>query len=139
VVPIPGWGSDLDRFVERFFGESLEGSGLMPGAAIKMDFEDTTEAFVVRAEVPGIEPAELEISLVEDVLTLSGEKKHESSSESAGRSYSERAYGAFQRSFRLPGPVEAKAVKAAHKNGVVTITLPKAASARPTRIAVSGS
>ena len=86
----------------------------------------------MRAEVPGIDPKDLNIQLVGDVLVLLGEKKQDK--ERGARTYSERSYGAFRRSLRLSTPVDADDVKAEHRNGVVTIQLTKTESVRPRRI-----
>jgi HSP20 family protein len=103
---------------------------------IRIDVREAEEAWIVRAEIPGVEPSALDVQLVGDVLTLSGEKKPDETRERNGSSYSERRYGAFRRSIRLTSPVDAQKVSAEHKNGVVTITLPKAESTRPRRIEV---
>ena len=104
---------------------------------IRIDVRETADEVVVRAEVPGIDPKELDVQLVGDVLTLSGEKKDEREA-SESLAYSERRYGAFRRALRLAIPVEADTVRAEHRHGVVTITLRKAESTRPRRIQVQG-
>ena len=105
---------------------------------IRIDVRETADEVVVRAEVPGIDPKELDVQLVGDVLTLSGEKKDEREANESGLAYSERRYGTFRRALRLAIPVEADTVRAEHKHGVVTITLRKAESTRPRRIQVQG-
>lgn len=103
---------------------------------IRIDVRETADEVLVRAEVPGIDPKELDVQLVGDVLTLSGEKKDEREADESGLAYSERRYGSFRRALRLAIPVEADTVRAEHKHGVVTITLKKAESTRPRRIQV---
>jgi len=105
---------------------------------IRIDVRETADAVIVRAEVPGIDPKDLDVQLVGDVLTLAGEKKDERDESEGGLSYSERRYGSFRRSLRLAVPVDAEKVAAEHRNGVVTITLAKAESSRPRRIQVQG-
>jgi len=91
---------------------------------------------VVRADVPGIEPDEIQIQVVDDTLTLSG--KHEESTEEKDKGYvrRERRYGAFSRSMPLPAGVDPKKIKASTKDGVlqVTIALPKDAAKEPVTI-----
>jgi HSP20 family protein len=126
---------DMDRLFDRFLDSpGYEGSGF---ADVRLDVSESEDQIVVRAEVAGIDPKELDIQLVGDVLTLSGEKSEER--ENGGKNaphYSERRFGAFRRSIQLGTPVDPDSVTAAHKNGVVTITMQKAESARPKRIQI---
>lgn len=107
--------------------------------AVRVEVRETADELIVRAEVPGIDPKDLDIRLTGDVLVLSGEKKDERDENQEGALYSERRYGTFRRALRLAAPIDAEKVRAEHKNGVVTITLAKAESVRPRRIEVRGS
>jgi len=91
-----------------------------------LDVAETADALVVRAEVPGIDPAEIHLALRDQVLTLAGEKR---SKEHPNAYYfrMERACGTFARAVRLPMPVDGSKVTVVFKNGLLTVTLPKAA------------
>lgn len=127
------WDRMFDRFLDDFWGGSMAASGL----ALPLDVTETDDEIVVRAEVPGIEPDHLDVSLTGDLLTLSGTKTDEGRPEQGNRSYSERAFGEYRRTLKLPCPVEMDEVSAEHRNGVVTITLHKAETVRPRRIQIT--
>jgi HSP20 family molecular chaperone IbpA len=131
MLPLEPVRSEVSQILNRF----MDSPGLFDDP-IRIDVRETAEEVVVRAEVPGIDPKELDIQLVGDVLTLSGEKKDEREDNEHGYAYSERRYGSFRRTLRLATPVDAEKVNAEHKNGVLTITLTKAESSRPRRIPV---
>jgi HSP20 family protein len=99
-------------------------------------YEDKDNVFV-RAELPGMKKDEIDISLHEGVLTLSGERKLENEYEKADSHRTERFVGRFQRSVTLPAPVEAGKVRATYKDGVLAVTLPKAEEAKPKQITVN--
>ena len=151
LMPLSRLRWDVDRLFDRFLDwpSGMEGMGF---ADVRLDVSETEEEIVVRAEVPGIDPKDLDIELVGDILTLSGEKtetfedgdddkrrrseKGDRSERTSRPHYSERRFGSFRRSIQLPMNVEPEGVRAEHKNGVVTIRLKKAASARPRRIQI---
>jgi HSP20 family protein len=93
----------------------------------------------VRAEVPGIDPKDIEVNLSGEVLTITGRKLDEEVEERSRYHHSERRFGSFQRGIRLPMPVEPDAVAADYKNGVLTVTLRKAEALRPKKIAIKRS
>jgi HSP20 family protein len=82
------------------------------------------ENYVLRVELPGVNPEEIETSVEDGHLILKGEKKQERSEEDKNHYLCEVAYGRFQRSFRLPRGVKAEQLKARHENGVLTVTIP---------------
>lgn len=127
------WG--MDRLFEGFLDEFGTRTGLFaPG--VPVDLVETDEEIQIHAEVPGIEPERMDVRLTGDVLTISGEKSEERSEQEKGRWYSERHFGAFQRSIHLPCPVDAEHVDATFKNGVLTVTLRKTESAKSRHIPV---
>jgi HSP20 family protein len=101
-------------------------------------FEDTGAAFVVRAEVPGLAPNEVELSATASTLTLRGERKV-SAPEGYTAHRNERSAYRFARTFELPTKIDADKVEAKLEHGVLTVTLPKAAEARPKQITVKAS
>jgi HSP20 family protein len=97
---------------------------------------ETKDAMVVTAEMPGIDPKEIEIALTGDLLTLKGEKEKETGDKEERFHRVERTYGAFLRSVRLPMAVDGSKVTATFKNGVLVVTLPKTPAAKGTMIPV---
>jgi len=140
VTPFAGLDRDFDRMLQRFFGDAWGRgpTGSSEGWTTRIDVSETEDAFVVSAEVPGVDPEKLEISVQGDVLTLSGEKHAEETREEGQATYTERMYGTFRRDIPLGCEVDAAKAEAEHKHGVVTIRLPKAATVRPQRIEVKG-
>lgn len=100
------------------------------GFSPRTDIRDDGTQFTVTVEVPGIEEKDIRVSLTDNLLTIEGEKREESEQEGRDFVRRERAYGGFQRTLRLPSDVEADQVKAAFRNGVLTVTAPKAAESR---------
>jgi HSP20 family protein len=91
---------------------------------------------VLMAEIPGVSPDELDISVVGDTLTLQGERKRPEIGENAQYHRQERGYGRFSRTMQLPFPIEVDKVEAAIERGVLKMTLPRAEADRPKRISV---
>lgn len=101
-----------------------------------MDFYEDREQLILKAELPGVNKDDLELSLHDGVLTLAGERREEKSLENSEVHRSERFLGKFQRSFTLPAAVDAAKVQASFKDGMLTVTLPKAEEAKPKHIEV---
>jgi len=97
---------------------------------------ETNESVVVKMEVPGIDAKDIHVSLQENILTVKGEKKQEKEDKDERYHRVERSYGAFTRTMRLPVAVDGSKVAAGFKNGLLTVTLPKAPGARDTTIPV---
>ena len=104
-----------------------------------LDVRETDEEVLVRAEIPGVAPGEIQVEIHDDLLTLSGEKRREEKREDERATYSERSYGSFRRQVRLPAPADAERAEATHENGVLTVRIPKSVEARPRRIEVKTS
>jgi len=127
---------EMDRLFERVWEGDFPDWPSFGEWSPKLDVADTRDALVVKTEVPGIEPKEIEVTLQDQVLTIKGEKKAEKEEKDEHRYRAERSYGAFARAIRLPVPVEAGKVTAAFKNGVLTVRLPKGAAAKGTAIPI---
>jgi HSP20 family protein len=125
---------DMDRWFERFFDAPWTEPPAAGEWAPPMDVAEGKEAVTVTAELPGIDPKEIALTLEGDMLMLKGEKEYEKTDEHLHRT--ERTWGTFMRAVRLPAPVDAGKVTATFKNGVMTVTLPKTAGARGTLIPV---
>ena len=128
---------EMDRLFDRAWETEWPAWPALGEWMPKVDVADTKEAFVVTAEIPGIDPKEITLTLDGDALTVKGEKKHEREEKKEETYYRmERAYGAFARTILLPVPVEAGKVTATFKNGILTVKLPKGAAAKGTLIPV---
>jgi len=114
-------------------------SGLLSGWSPALDVFDDKDNFVVKVELPGMKKDEINLSLHDGVLSISGERKHEREAKDGGAFRSERYFGKFQRSVTLPTAVDPNKVTASYKDGVLTVELPKAEEAKPKQIAVSVS
>jgi len=102
-----------------------------------VDIKEEEGRFVIHADIPGVAPEDIDISMEQGVLTIKGERKHESEEEKEGYHRIEREYGSFMRRFALPENVEADQITASSKDGVVELILPKAEKkAEPTRIKI---
>jgi HSP20 family protein len=99
-------------------------------------FEDK-EAIKIVAEVPGVTPEDVRISLENNLLTIRGEKKQQAEEHSERVHRYERSYGAFERTFAPPSTVDHDRIQAGYQNGILTVSVPKAEGARPREIPVS--
>lgn len=125
---------ELDRMFEDLFGRSTRGWASWSPAA---DLYETEEDYVLELELPGFERDELELTLEQGILTISGQRASEG--EARGRAYRvrERSTGRFTRSFSLPRAVDPSEVEAEMRDGVLRVTMQKAAEAKPRKIDVS--
>lgn len=132
----------LQREVNRVFEQMFGGSAApAAGFAPSVEMKETDQGIVVTAELPGIEEKDVEVLLEGDLLTISGEKQQEKTEEKAGVHLSERSYGSFRRSLRLPWATEPSNAHAGFDKGVLTVTLPKPPEAKPSanRIPIGAS
>jgi HSP20 family protein len=126
----------LRREMDDLFDRFGTAGALAPRAAFPaLNLYETPEAFVLTAEVPGVAPEDLEISLEGSTLTLRGERKA-AELEDASVHRSERLTGSFQRAIDLPVAIDGDKVEAVHRHGVLTLRLPKAPEHRPRQIHV---
>ena len=127
---------EMDRLFDRFFETRADELPALGDWAPDMDVAETKDAIVIKAEIPGLEAADVQVSLQESTLIIKGEKKREKEEKDEHYHRVERTYGSFVRAVRLPVAVEGAKVSAAFKNGLLTVTLPKTAAAKPTPIPV---
>lgn len=102
-----------------------------------LDVSENKDSFVIRTELPGLRREDIDVSLQEGVVTISGERKAEEVKEGVAVHLQERYHGKFQRALTLPSPVAADQVKAQYKDGVLTVTLPKVEEAKPKQVTIS--
>lgn len=102
-----------------------------------VDISETDNGFEVRAELPGVAKDDLSVSIKDNFLTLSGEKRQENSEDTQNYRRVERRYGSFQRRFTLPPDVAADDIKADYTDGVLTLSIPKPEVAKPTEIPIA--
>lgn len=144
------WGPNLSRFrsdVDHLFDTFFEDPfSLMrePMAGFgnwvpSLDMVETDKEVTVKAELPGVDPKDLDIRISGNVLTLSGDKNESTEEKGDGWYHSERRFGTFRRSVQLPGHVDPDKVSAEHANGVLTIRFKKSGSDAPKRVPVKVS
>ena len=142
--PLASVRRDIDRFFEGLAPEFPRGIDFDPFRRLSSAFDlgrgdlvphaevsEEKQSYEISAELPGVEEKDVSITLQDHVLTVSGEKKSERKEEKKDYSMSERRYGSFRRSFRVPDDVDEEKISAKFDKGVMTVVLPKAASAKP--------
>lgn len=102
----------------------------------RVDIREETSRFVILADLPGVDPKEIEIHMDKGILTLKGERKAEAGSENGRNVRVERVHGVFHRRFALPESADQDGIAATGRNGVLEIAIPKRAESTPRRIAV---
>lgn len=127
---------EMDNLFKRFFGESSLAESLGGGWVPSVDVSETEDSYFIKAEVPGLEAKDIDVSIVGDRLTIKGEKKKEE--EKSGEQFHsvERFFGSFQRSFTLPATAQSDKTEASFEKGVLTITIPKSEEAKSKTIKV---
>jgi HSP20 family protein len=133
----------LQERMNRMFDESFRGasggsSDELGGAwAPAVDIYEHDGSIVLKAELPGVDPKDVDVRLENNTLTLRGERKVDNEVKQDSYQRVERAYGAFTRSFTLPSVVDQEKIKADYKDGVLKITLPKRDEAKPKQINIA--
>ena len=128
----------LNALLDEAFTGWPVGNGVATSAWLpSVDVFEDKESLKIVAELPGLKPEDVKITLENSTLTLRGEKKQVAEEKTERVHRYERSYGSFERSFSLPNTVDTDKVAASFENGVLTITLPKAEKAKPREISVS--
>jgi HSP20 family protein len=130
---------EMDRAFDRFFEPRWDEFEAAGEWAPKVDVSETKDAVVVKAEIPGVEQKDINVSLHDQVLTIKGEKLRETEEKDEKYYRVERSWGAFTRAFRMPVAVAGDKVSATFKDGMLTVMLPKAAEAKDTMIPVKAA
>lgn len=126
---------EINRLFESPFANG--NSDVLNTWAPALDLYEDKDNLVLTAEIPGMQKEDIELSLHENTITLSGERRNEKKYEGGETSREERFFGRFTRSLVLPKTVDSSKVKATYRDGILTVTLPKAEAAKPRQIEVS--
>jgi HSP20 family protein len=141
----PGFGrltdlrDEIDRLFEAPLSELARTSSILSGWTPPLDLSEDKDNYHVRVELPGMKREEIDLSLHDGCLSLSGERKQEHEHKDQEVYRAERFFGRFQRTISLPGPVATDKVKAQYKDGILQVTLPKTEEAKPKQIDVNVS
>ena len=134
--PAMGRLTDLRSEIDRLFEAPLARTSEFFGWTPAFDVYEEQDNFVVKAELPGMKKEDINVSLQDGTLIISGERKGETKDEGAEVFRAERYFGKFQRTVSLPATVAVNNVKAEYKDGILTVTLPKSEKAKPKQIEV---
>ncbi|OGC90856.1 MAG: hypothetical protein A2W25_13060 [candidate division Zixibacteria bacterium RBG_16_53_22] len=128
---------EINRMFDEFSGGSLDRDDKVVRLVPAADVIENKDSFLVTAELPGIRKDEIKVTVQNNTLIISGEKKKESEDKGDTWHRVERSYGAFTRSFELPAMVDSGKIKADFEDGVLTVELPKAEAAKPKEIMIN--
>ena len=131
--------STMREDMERLFDSMLSRYPRERAQAVwapALDVEETNDAMIIRAELPGMKREEIKVTVAEDTVTISGERKYESEQKDRTFHRVERAYGSFQRTVALPVSVQGDKAAASYKAGVLELVLPKAERVKAREIAI---
>jgi HSP20 family protein len=131
-----GLREEMQRVFDRFLEPRWEELEAIDAWAPKVDFSETKDGFMVKAEIPGVEQKDVSVSLENQMLTIKGEKHKEKEEKDEQHHRVERSWGAFLRTLALPAGVDTAKVNATFRDGVLTIKLPKTPEAKGTTIPV---
>lgn len=134
--PTLGRLTDLREEIDRFFEAPLSRTSEFLGWTPAFDVYEEKNNFVVKAELPGMTKEDMNVSLHDGNLIISGERKSETKNEGTEVYRAERFFGKFQRAVALPATVAVNNVKAEYKDGILTVTLPKSEEAKPRQVEV---
>jgi HSP20 family protein len=147
-TPISEFRGELDRLFDRFFRGGwlrpstwAEATTEWPGGEFlpSLDVAENDKEIVIRTEVPGMDPKDVDVSLSGNVLTIHGEKKESSEEKSEDYYHCERRFGSFSRNVELPATADLEHIEAEQRNGLLTITVKKAVTAKPKKIGVKAA
>jgi len=131
--------SEMNRLFDGFFGRPSQVGqvgGMERVWAPAVDMYETKDELVITAELPGLNEKDIHLSITGDMLTIRGERRWDQEVKQENHYRSERWFGKFERTLPLPIPVQAEKVKASYRDGVLTVTLPKAEEIKPKEIKI---
>lgn len=127
----------MDRLMQESFVRPGGFLGFSNQMSLPLDMAESGNEFIVRASLPGMKPEDVQITVQGDVLTIRGETRAEEEQKGQQWIMHEHRSGTFQRTVRLPTPVNADQAQATHENGILTLTLPKSEAARARQISIN--
>jgi HSP20 family protein len=128
---------ELETQLDRIFNAPNESAARSTGRWMPaVDIHETDEAYILEADLPGLSRKDIDVKVVEDRVTISGQRKLETENEKKGYRRTERVEGNFERSFRLQGGIDGANVEARFENGVLSVKLPKPEETKPRQIEV---
>jgi HSP20 family protein len=134
------WNRTLDHMLSDIYGDGEYSFGESLSLRMPLDVVENDDEFIVKADVAGIDPEEIEITFTDNNLSIKGEVSDEREEEEEGRYHlRERRYGTFSRTISMPGTVDVDDIEAETENGVLKIHLPKKEEVKPRRIEIKGS
>jgi HSP20 family protein len=125
---------ELDRMLESAFS-AAGGGGLYPAVNVF----DTGDAYVIKAELPGVDPSKVDVDVEDDTLVLRGERAFDHPTQNVAYHRRERDEGKFRRIVRIPGRLASDEAKAEYRDGLLTVRVPKAKEARPRRVEIQAA
>jgi HSP20 family protein len=129
--------------INQIFGESFAAPAASSSPNVawipSVDVHEESDRFVVHADVPGVDPKDIEVTAQDGVLTIRGERKSEKRTNNAGYERVERVAGTFLRRFTLPETAQTDAIKAKQTNGVLEVVIPKQPKVQPRRVTVEAA
>lgn len=128
---------EMDKLLNDFYGRVGQSEEMYEGDWVPaMDISETENDVIACLDIPGLSKEDIKVSVQSDVLTISGEKKHEETENKANIHRVERLHGMFRRVLKLPAEVDSSKVRASYKDGVLKVTLPKVEAKKPKEIPV---
>ena len=133
-----GLQEEMKQVFDKFFlsGDGDQSDEVTSQWAPRVDIKEEAQRFVIQADIPGVDPKDIEIHMDKGILSIKGERKVESSTSNDGYSRVERAHGVFYRRFALPDSANPEGISASGKHGVLEISIPKKPETTPRRIEV---
>lgn len=134
------WNRSMERMLNELYGEGEFGFGEQLNLRMPLDVIENDDEFVVKADVAGIDPEDIEITYTDNNLSIKGEmiEEREEKEEEGRYHLRERRYGTFSRTISMPGSVDVDSIQAETENGVLKIHLPKKEEVKPRRIEIKG-
>lgn len=129
--------NEMEDMFEKFFGEEGTNGQSLKAWAPRVDVEETEKEILVKADLPGVDPKDVDVQVVDNILTVRGGKEEKKEEKKKNYHRTERYVGQFFRSIALPAGADTDKVSATSVNGTVTITIPKRPDAQPKKITVA--
>lgn len=135
-LTFPALREDMNQLFEGLFDGGQDPKAGLAAFQPSIDVHEDDAALVVKADVPGIDPSEIGVSVSDGVLTIQGERTTEEEKQEGQRHVVERRFGSFRRSFTLPNNVDVESIEATQDHGVLTIRLPKTVESKSKKIEI---